>query len=337
MGFLVLPYPTLRPVAPGLPSTAVASALSEQPFTPAALEELLAPIALYADALLAQILSASANPQELLDAADWLLENHTITPAERAKAGKALGFSGPVLSLLQFPSVIDMMCVEIDWTRQLGQAITSGREDVLDAVQRLRTQAVALGNLRSGLQQTVVSEPGEGDARVTIQPAGQYIYVPLYDPMVVYTTSAEAVEPVRDRRAGVPILARFVVFGTGTLIADAFDADYESAIRGWSFDTYYGDGSSRAQSEYRPAYSASFRQARSYDRSGSYPHAYDRGSLSVRNSAYFERFANNANQRPEHEPPQLTSQSFRLADQTPAAAQPVDRLGGAGTLRGRFQ
>src|SRR4029079_1829041 len=109
---------------------------------------------------------------------------------DRARAAADLGYSAPIRSLLQFPSVIDMMCSQMDWTRQLGEAMRASPETVVDLVQRLRRQAVALGNLRSTLQQRVLSPPEPGGEIVSVRPVAQYVYTPIYDPQVVFSTSA---------------------------------------------------------------------------------------------------------------------------------------------------
>src|SRR6185503_20982163 len=118
-------------------------------WTPEALEELLAPIALYPDVVLGHVLAASTNPQEVLDAGNWLIAHQDLTGSALDQEASKLGFSPSTRALLQFPETVDMMCMQMDWTTQLGQAFTADQGAVLDAVQRLRTQAKDVGNLES--------------------------------------------------------------------------------------------------------------------------------------------------------------------------------------------
>ena len=117
--------------APPAPTTAAAPAATAAApatpgsWTPEALEELLAPIALYPDVVLGHVLTASTNPQEVLDAGNWLIDNQDLDGAAiDTEAGK-LGLSPSVRALLQFPEALDMMCMQMDWTTELGQAFTA--------------------------------------------------------------------------------------------------------------------------------------------------------------------------------------------------------------------
>ena len=118
-------------------------------WTPEALEELLAPVALYPDVVLGHVLTASTNPQEVLDAGNWLIENQDLPGNQLDTEAGKLGLSPSVRALVQFPEVMDLMCMKMDWTTELGQAFTADQAAVLDAVQRLRMQARDVGNLES--------------------------------------------------------------------------------------------------------------------------------------------------------------------------------------------
>ena len=102
-----------------------AEAVTQASWAPDALEKLVAPIALYPDQLVGQILAASVNPQEVLDAGNWRLQNQDLKSEALDAAAQQAGFGPATLALVQFPSVLDMMCQEMDWTRQLGAAFTS--------------------------------------------------------------------------------------------------------------------------------------------------------------------------------------------------------------------
>ena len=149
---------------------AVATTAASGTWTPEAMEELLAPIALYPDPVLSQVLIASTNPQEVLDAGNWLLQNEGVKGKALDDAAAAAGFTPPVRALVQFPATVDMMCLEMEWTTELGQAFTADQAGVLDAVQRLRKQAKDVGNLESSSQMLVETEVQEGQEVVVLKP-----------------------------------------------------------------------------------------------------------------------------------------------------------------------
>ncbi|HWJ06364.1 MAG TPA: DUF3300 domain-containing protein [Steroidobacteraceae bacterium] len=164
--------------------------------TPEALEQLAAPIALYPDVILGHVLTAATNPQEVLDAGNWLLEHQDLDGAALDDAASKLGMSPSMRALLQFPETVDMMCMKLDWTTQLGQAFTTDQAGVLDAVQRLRAQAKDVGNLASGGQLEVKTETQQGKEVVTVAPADpKVVYVPKYDPVAVYAPAPATIPP----------------------------------------------------------------------------------------------------------------------------------------------
>ncbi len=133
--------------------------------------------------MLGHVLAASTNPQEVLDAGNWLIENQDLAGNKLdAEAGK-LGLSPSVRALIQFPEVIDMMCMKMDWTTELGQAFTADQAAVLDAVQRLRMQAKDVGNLESSAAaQGRDRNPGRQGNRHRRTAESEVVYVPKYDP-----------------------------------------------------------------------------------------------------------------------------------------------------------
>lgn len=148
-------------------------------FDVAALDDLLAPVALYPDPLLAQILPASTWPLEIVLAERWLSAN----PNPDDDAIDAQNWDPSVKALVRVPSVLTMMSQRLEWTEALGEAFLYQPQDVMDAIQRLRAQALAAGHLVDTPQQIVVETP----QAIVIRPANpQVIYVPVYDPYVVY-------------------------------------------------------------------------------------------------------------------------------------------------------
>src|SRR5215469_13669819 len=133
-------------------------------------DDLVAPIALYPDQLLAQVLTTAVNPQEVLDLGNWLLQNQNLKGDAMTNAAKQAGFSASAQYLALFPQVVDNMCQQMDWTRQLGEAFKSDQKGVMDAVQRKRVQAQQLGNLNSSPQMVVDTNKGnDGKSYVEIK------------------------------------------------------------------------------------------------------------------------------------------------------------------------
>ena len=156
------------------------------PVAPQQLDSLVSRIALYPDGLLAQVLTAATFGNEIPDAATWASQHQGLANDQLARAisDDRLPFDPSVLALLPFPSVLDQMARDPNWTQQLGNAVLVQRNDVMDAVQRVREQAYNYGYLRSNPYASV-SYGGPG--YIVIQPVnpGAY-YVPFYDPQIVY-------------------------------------------------------------------------------------------------------------------------------------------------------
>jgi hypothetical protein len=155
--------------------------------TPEELDQLLAPIALYPDALVAQICAASTDPQQILDASTWLKQNSGLSGQARTDAAQATGFDPAFIALSNFPQVLDMMARNIDSYATIGRAFSADQATVMDSIQRLRQQAYAAGALESNEYQDVQVQDQGGVQAITVQPANpQVVYVPVYNPQVVY-------------------------------------------------------------------------------------------------------------------------------------------------------
>jgi hypothetical protein len=158
------------------------------------LDQLLAPIALYPDALLAQITTASTNPQEILDVANWLAQNPSLTGTQLTDAAQKQGYDPAFLALVTFPRVIEMMAEHIDDYAAIGQAVTANQNEVANSIQRLRAQAYNSGALRSNTQQKVEVQQVSNQPVYVIQPANPaVVYVPVYNPTVVYVAQPNVV------------------------------------------------------------------------------------------------------------------------------------------------
>ena len=148
------------------------------------LDGIVAPIALYPDALVAQILGAATFPYEIVDATLWLKDNSQLKGEVLAKAVDQQSWDPAVKALTQFPSVLDNLAKNLAWTSALGEASATQQADVMAAVQRMRAKAQAAGNLKSSPEIKVVQENPQ---TIVIQPANpQIVYVPVYNPAVIY-------------------------------------------------------------------------------------------------------------------------------------------------------
>jgi len=153
------------------------------------IDALVAPIALYPDALVAQVLAASTYPTEVVEADQWLKDNPNLQGTALTDAVNKQSWDPSVQALTQFPSVLDNMANNLSWTSALGSAFYNQQADVMASVQRLRQQAKKAGNLKTTQQQTVTTETQSGQQVIVIQPANpQVVYVPTYNPTVVYGT-----------------------------------------------------------------------------------------------------------------------------------------------------
>ena len=151
--------------------------------TPDQLEQLVAPIALYPDSLVAQILAASTFPEQVVEADRWLQAHSDLKGDALGQAVDSQPWDPSVKALTAFPSVLGNMDKNLSWTSSLGDAYYNQQPAVMDAVQAMRQRAQAAGNLRTTPQQTV----DEQGSTIVIQPAStDVVYVPAYDPWLVY-------------------------------------------------------------------------------------------------------------------------------------------------------
>ena len=161
--------------------------IAPAPFKQEELEQLVAPIALYPDALLAQVLMASTYPLEVVYAARWTRTNPTLSGKALEDAMQKEPWDPSVKSLVAVPKVLEMMEQRLDWTHKLGDAFLAQQDPVMKAVQVLRAKASAAGHLKSGSEQTVTTTQEGGETVIIIEPASSgVIYVPTYDPAYVY-------------------------------------------------------------------------------------------------------------------------------------------------------
>jgi hypothetical protein len=266
------------------------------------IDDLVAPIALYPDQLLAQILTASTNAQEVLDGGNWLLQNQNLQGDALAAAAKQAGFSPPMQYLMSFPQVVDNMCQQIDWTRQLGQDFQSDQKGVMEAVQRKRVQAQQTGNLKSSPQMTVATKKADnGQPYVEIQPANpQVVYVPQYNPVTIYNTPAPTTTVITQAAptssgvsTGTAVAVGLLSFGVGMAVGAAINRNNYYPYPAWGYGGVYYGGRPYYPPPYRPVYPG-YRPAYGYHPPPNYHwNQYNRNVNVNVNNNYYNKFNNN--------------------------------------------
>lgn len=193
--------------------------------SPQELDNLVAPIALYPDALVAQILGGATYPDQIVEADRFVKENSKLSANDLMQKVNDQPWDPSVKALTQFPSVLDNMSQNLSWTSALGEAAYYQQGDVMAAVQRLRKQAKAAGNLKTTPQQTVVQQDPQ---TIVIQPANpQVVYVPAYNPTVVYGTPYSP----PGYSTGAMVATGLISFGVGMAVGAAIN----NSCCGWGW------------------------------------------------------------------------------------------------------
>ncbi|WP_292532621.1 DUF3300 domain-containing protein, partial [Methylocystis sp.] len=222
------PAPTSQLPPPETPA-APATEASVRKFTQAELEKILSPIALYPDALLAQLLPASAYPLEIVQAQRWLEKNKAAAAKQDFTNADSQNWDPSVKAMLRFPSVIKKLNDDLDWTTSLGDAIINQPEDVASVIQLLRAKAQKAGALKSGKEISVVNKKEGGRDIVSIESQDpSMIYVPQYDPVALYAPSAYD-------GTGAALAAGLLTFGTAVAIGSAWRGNYWN----WGTGAFY--------------------------------------------------------------------------------------------------
>ena len=175
----------LLAIAPllAMSSSSFAEEESSVEFSQAELDQMLAPIALYPDALLSQVLIASTYPLEIVQADRWVRTNKDLKTEDALKFAENKDWDPSVKALVAFPDILQRMSENVDWTQRLGDAFLDDEDEVMDTVQRLRKRAYASGNLEKAQHITVEQD----NDNIVIEPAQErVVYVPVYDTRVVY-------------------------------------------------------------------------------------------------------------------------------------------------------
>src|SRR3989440_7359366 len=190
----ILPGDTLLSTPSPLPSQSSPQA----PKIPSdQLDSMVAPIALYPDPLLAQVLAASTYPLELVQLQEWLAKHKDLKDKALADAVQKESWDPSIQAMAGLPDVVKRLVDDIKWTAELGNAFLAQQSEVMDAVQRMRAKAKANGNLKSNEQMKVDTKVVESKSVVVIQQANpEVVYVPSYNPTVVYGAPVYAYPPI---------------------------------------------------------------------------------------------------------------------------------------------
>lgn len=200
------------------------------------LDSLVAPIALYPDPLLAQVLAASTYPLEIMQLDQWLKKNPGLKDKALEDAVMKQPWDPTVQSLAALPDVVKRLADDIQWATDLGNAFLAQEADVMDAVQRMRAKAKDKGNLKSSEQQTVETKVVENKSVIVIEQAKpDVVYVPSYEPTVVYGPPAYPYPPIAYPPPGYYAAGMAISFGVGMAMGAAFGG-------GWCCNAGWGGG-----------------------------------------------------------------------------------------------
>jgi Protein of unknown function (DUF3300) len=220
-----------------------ATAASAKPAPkPDELDRMLAPIALYPDALLAQMLLCAAKPAKVAALDEWMAANPTLKGSDLQDAATKSGFDQSFAAMVLFPDVVAAMASQIEWTMRLGEAFAADRSSVFASIQRLRKKASQAGKLKSTPQQDVETKTtSSGEQVIVIEPANpQVVYVPQYNAQTVYTTSTVVVQ--QEDNTAEAVAAGLIGFTAGIALGAAIDNDYYYGPYGWHGGGYmYND------------------------------------------------------------------------------------------------
>ena len=232
------------PAAGQSPSTAKTTAPAKNAIKPEELDALLAPVALYPDSLLAQVLLCSMKPGDVVALNGWLATAGGLKGSALQEAAATAGFEESFVALALFPQTIAMMAKEINRTTRVGQAFSADRTAVFASIQRLRAKAQQVGTLKSTPQQDVETmTTSSGQQVIVIEPSNpQIVYVPQYNPTVVYTTPPTTTVVVQENNSADAAAAGMIGFAAGIAIGAAVDNDYYYGPYGYRGGAYmYND------------------------------------------------------------------------------------------------
>src|SRR5271155_3801158 len=198
------------------------------------LDSLVAPIALYPDPMLAQVLAASTYPLEIVQLQQWLEKNGTLKDKALVDAAQKQPWDPSIQGLVAMPDLVKRLANDIQWTTDLGNAFLAQQSDLMDAVQRMRKKAQDSGNLKSTEQQKVEVKVVESKQVVVIQQANpEVVYVPSYNPTVVYGAPVYPYPPIYYPPPGYYAAGMAISFGVGVAMGAMWGG-------GWGYGCGWG-------------------------------------------------------------------------------------------------
>src|SRR5437868_5049491 len=202
--------------------------------SPGQLDSLVAPIALYPDPLLAQTLAASTYPLEIIQLQQWLVKNKNLKDKALADAVAKQPWDPSIQAMAALPDVVKRLADDIQWTTDLGNVFLAQQSEVMDAVQRMRKKAQDAGNLKSSEQQKVETKVIESKQVIVVQQASpEVVYVPSYNPTVVYGAPVYPYPPIYYPPAGYYAAGMAISFGIGIAMGAAWGG-------GWGWGCGWG-------------------------------------------------------------------------------------------------
>src|SRR5436853_395547 len=230
---VIAPGDTMPPV-PFPPTSPSQSGDQFSNIPPDQLDSLVAPIALYPDPLLAQTLAASTYPLEIIQLQQWLLKNPGLKDKALADAVAKQSWDPSIQAMAGLPDVVKRLADDIQWTTDLGNAFLAQQNDVMDAVQRMRKKAQDSGNLKSTEQQKVETKVIESKSVIVVEQANpQVVYVPSYDPVVVWGPPVYPYPPIYYPPPGYYAAGLAISFGVGVMMGAFWSGGWGWGC-GWS-------------------------------------------------------------------------------------------------------
>ena len=222
--------------APSPQGAAAPAPEAPKPLPADQLDSLVAPIALYPDPLLAQVLAASTYPLEIVQLQQWLTKNKNLKDKALAEAVQKEQWDPSVQAMAGLPDVVKQLAENISWTSDLGNAFLAQQSEVMDAVQRMRMKAKDGGKLKSNEQMKVETKVVESKSVVVIEQANpQVVYVPSYDPVVVWGAPPVYAYPPVAYPPGYYAAGVALSFGVGVAMGAMWSG-------GWGYNTGWGGG-----------------------------------------------------------------------------------------------
>jgi len=220
----------------GQPQQPVAASSQQEAakISPDQLDSLVAPIALYPDPMLAQVLAASTYPLEIVQLQQWLEKNKALKDKALVDAVEKQPWDPSIQGLAALPDVVKFLADDVQWTTDLGNAFLAQQNDVMEAVQRMRQKAQGLGNLKTTEQQKVETKVVESKQVIVIEQANpEVIYVPSYNPTVVYGAPIYPYPPIAYPPVGYYAAGMAISFGVGLAMGAAWGG-------GWGYGCGWG-------------------------------------------------------------------------------------------------